>query len=55
LQVFRRDGYSKFGQCRVDYGYSHGFRNVRCFEKPITRWSRFEGRPVVVGYKSVCR
>ncbi len=54
---FRHDGYSKFGHGRPGYGhgYDHGFRNVRCFEKPITRWSRFEGRPVVVGYKSVCR
>lgn len=46
-------GYSAFGHGRPSYG--HGFRSARCFEKPITRWSRFEGRPVTVGYKTICR
>lgn len=48
---FRGDGYSKFGHGKPGYG----FRGMRCFEKPITRWSRFEGRPVTVGTKTTCR
>lgn len=50
-------GYSNFGHGRPGYGYGNGhdFRGMRCFEKPITRWSRFEGRPITVGSKKICR
>ena len=37
-------------------GYGHHNRDYReCFDKPIRGWDSYEGRRVVVGYKTVCR
>jgi hypothetical protein len=61
----QRGGYSETGHRGRGYReqrypgerYRHDFRHreSRCFEKPITRWSRYHGESVVVGYRTVCR
>ena len=42
---------------RQEYGYrdDRGYGYTGCFEKQITRWDRFSGEPVVIGYKTICR
>ena len=41
---------------RQEYGYGYRDRGYTgCFEKQVTRWDRFSGEPVVVGYKTICR
>ncbi|EAU41394.1 hypothetical protein FP2506_01465 [Fulvimarina pelagi HTCC2506] len=30
-------------------------RHRNCFDKPIRKWSRYHGRKVVVGYRTICR
>jgi uncharacterized membrane protein len=61
----QRGGYSEAGHRGRGYRdqrypgerYGHGFRSRErhCFEKPISRWSRYHGETVIVGYRTVCR
>jgi hypothetical protein len=37
-------------------GYrGRGYGNSDCFEKQITKWDRYTGEQVVIGYKTICR
>ena len=36
-------------------GFVDGDEEEDCFEKPVKRFDRFRGEPVIVGYKTVCR
>lgn len=52
---YRGQGFRGHGHRGERYGYGHGFRQRDCFEKPVTRWSRFHGEHVIVGHRKVCR
>ena len=54
----QNNGYGYQGHRRHDDfggGYRHHQPRPVCFDKPIRRWNAYEGRKVVVGYKTICR
>lgn len=48
-------GFRGHGHRGERFAFGHGFQRKSCFEKPVTRWSHYAGKPVFVGFKTICR
>ena len=56
---YRKNGYGHgfrgHGYRGERFAFGHGLQRKSCFEKPDTRWSNYAGKPVLVGFKTICR